>query len=697
MDFVNVLLSILGIGFLIFVHELGHFLAAKKVGIRVETFALGFQPTIFGWKARILAIQRGETEYVIGLLPFGGYVKMAGEELSDPRTGSSDEYASKSPSQRAFVLVAGAAMNLIFGFLLFMLAFSMGVPFLGTRVGLVESGSPAWNAGLRPGDRITAVDDDPKQDFTDLRTTIALSGEDEDLRLTVDRVAADGSTRELEVSVRPELQPTLGILTIGVAPASDRTLIDVPDGSLAAEAGVRTGDTIVRVRLEAGGDRLELPVGPTADFEILTIQRFLRTFAEGVVELDLRNGEEPLRTVRIPFGGGETRSGPPSVGIVVATRRVLAVQPGSPAEGRFPLGSEVLAIDGSPITTFDLWSIAERSGGDTPVRLTFSDGTEGEFEPAELIPWLGHDLELGGAAPRVTRLASGGAGRQLGLEVGDRVDRVGNTIVTDSYETGARLSPGTEVVWTRPDGERRTGRVPAGEALPLGVDLASAPVVGRVFPGGPAEEIGVLPGDRIVRAGGLELASWDQFFDVIAAVRGNKDGKALSFDVERAGETVAFEAELRPLYGADEIGLAPMYELVRLQTGLVGAIGEGWDQTIVWGKRIFMMIGALVRQEVSPKNLAGPVGIVHIGQSVAREGISKLIFVLAMISVNLGIFNLLPFPILDGGHLLFLLIEKIKGSPVDENVQGWVHLVAFVMLIGLAIFVTYHDILRLAG
>ena len=127
MDILNVFLSILGIGFLIFVHELGHFLAAKKVGIRVETFALGFQPTIFGWKARLLAIQRGETEYVIGLLPFGGYVKMAGEELDDPRTGSSDEYASKNPSQRAFVLVAGAAMNLLFGFLLYMAAFSMGV------------------------------------------------------------------------------------------------------------------------------------------------------------------------------------------------------------------------------------------------------------------------------------------------------------------------------------------------------------------------------------------------------------------------------------------------------------------------------------------------------------------------------------------------------------------------------------------
>ena len=82
----NLLLAILGIGFLIFVHELGHFLAAKFVGVRVDTFAVGFQPTIFGWKARLLAFQYGETEYVIGLVPLGGYVKMAGEEPGEERT-----------------------------------------------------------------------------------------------------------------------------------------------------------------------------------------------------------------------------------------------------------------------------------------------------------------------------------------------------------------------------------------------------------------------------------------------------------------------------------------------------------------------------------------------------------------------------------------------------------------------------------
>jgi regulator of sigma E protease len=145
------------------------------------------------------------------------------------------------------------------------------------------------------------------------------------------------------------------------------------------------------------------------------------------------------------------------------------------------------------------------------------------------------------------------------------------------------------------------------------------------------------------------------------------------------------------------LGVGFPFDQVTIQTSLGEAVTEGWNQSVVWGKRIFLMLGALARQDVAPRNLAGPVGIVHIGKRVADEGFSKLLYVLAMISINLGVFNLLPFPILDGGHLLFLLIEKLKGSPVDERVQGLVHLGAFVILIGLALYVTYHDILRLFG
>ncbi len=93
-------------------------------------------------------------------------------------------------------------------------------------------------------------------------------------------------------------------------------------------------------------------------------------------------------------------------------------------------------------------------------------------------------------------------------------------------------------------------------------------------------------------------------------------------------------------------------------------------------------------------NLSGPVGIINVTKVMIAGGWGKTLFILALISLNLGIFNLFPFPILDGGHLVFLGIEKVKGSPVNEKFQYYAHLVAFVLLISLALFVTYHDIDR---
>ena len=189
------------------------------------------------------------------------------------------------------------------------------------------------------------------------------------------------------------------------------------------------------------------------------------------------------------------------------------------------------------------------------------------------------------------------------------------------------------------------------------------------------------------------MAHWSECQQALAEAARAKGDDPISFRVLRDGAEIELSAA--PERRSASLGVQWTLEEIEIRTSLGGAVSEGWNQTIVWGRRIFMMIGALARRDVAAKNLAGPVGIVHIGKRFAEQGITQLLFVLAMISINLGVFNLLPFPILDGGHLLFLLIEKIKGSPVSENIQGWVHFVAFILLISLALFVTYHDLLRL--
>jgi regulator of sigma E protease len=176
---------VLGVGALIFVHELGHFLAAKWAGVRVEVFSLGFGRRLFGFR-------RGDTDYRISLLPLGGYVRMLGQADDDPNQPATDDagdFRNKSPGKRFVILVAGVVMNLIFAAFAFVLAFGLGVQFTAAQVGTIEPGSPAARADLKAGDLITSIDGEEVLGFQDLQTLVALSSGE--LQLEVVR---DGKT-----------------------------------------------------------------------------------------------------------------------------------------------------------------------------------------------------------------------------------------------------------------------------------------------------------------------------------------------------------------------------------------------------------------------------------------------------------------------------------------------------------------------
>src|SRR5438477_2365825 len=145
---ITILAFVFVLGVLVFVHELGHFLAAKRVGIRVLKFQLGFNPTIFSFR-------RGDTEYGIGALPLGGYVKMAGENPEEARSGRDDEFLSKSKWERFQVLIMGPTMNLLLAFVLTAVVVYQGaeIPAYEDQpavVGSVAGGSPAAKSDIRP-------------------------------------------------------------------------------------------------------------------------------------------------------------------------------------------------------------------------------------------------------------------------------------------------------------------------------------------------------------------------------------------------------------------------------------------------------------------------------------------------------------------------------------------------------------------
>ena len=136
---------------LVVIHEFGHFIAAKKIGVRVEKFSLGFGPKLFSTK-------RKDTEYLISAVPLGGYIKMAGDEPGESLTGKSFEFLSRSVWERFLVIFAGPLMNYIFAFVLLVAVFMVGTPVTTTEIGMVMDGYPAKQAGLLAGDKIIAVD-----------------------------------------------------------------------------------------------------------------------------------------------------------------------------------------------------------------------------------------------------------------------------------------------------------------------------------------------------------------------------------------------------------------------------------------------------------------------------------------------------------------------------------------------------------
>ncbi len=148
---------VLGLGMVIFFHELGHFAVAKWCDVHVERFSIGIGPII--WSR-----QKGETEYALSALPFGGYVKMLGQDDMDPNQMTSDEiaenersYSAKKVWQRMAIISAGVIMNVITGFMFFAIAYRFGVVELVPMVGNVHAGSPAWEAGIRDGDMIRSI------------------------------------------------------------------------------------------------------------------------------------------------------------------------------------------------------------------------------------------------------------------------------------------------------------------------------------------------------------------------------------------------------------------------------------------------------------------------------------------------------------------------------------------------------------
>jgi membrane-associated protease RseP (regulator of RpoE activity) len=684
MGVLHVLGIVVGIGFLIFVHELGHFILAKIHGVRVDMFCLGFGRPLLKWK-------RGDTEYRLAWIPLGGFVKMAGEPLGEDRTGASDELTSKKPGQRLQIFAAGTAMNFLVAFPICILSFLVGRNLMDARVGEVPPfGSAEWEAGMTAGDRIVSVNGIPVDHLEMYKREILRAGAKQSIPVEVERgeppqrvaltLVADGAEK------------------LGAMPPSN--VIDrVKSGSPAAQAGLQAGDVVLELdgKTLLSGQELERIVwtspGKPLPVQVLrpaTGQTLSLTVTPAAKKDDAESLALDLRT---------------AVGEPV----VRKIHPLSRAKDSLAEGDRFLTINDREIRSDrDLRDILSALPEQTVTCQILRAGENRTFHCTARRSGLGRgtlDLLLGGAegVPALGDIPAGSKLDKAGSKMGDRILAVDGweNLTLANIEQNIQDNLGASIRFTigRADGAPVEVDLPletkADGKKRLAVDLLSAyPRLIEVPESWPLYAAGVRAGDRVLRVdlngdGTLEMCRTLSDLNRAAARK-----KPFPVEVEREGKPLTLTVTPGPIpHGEIQVGLR--YQSVFRRFGKREAVVLGTLEVFDMAKLTFQILGKIVKGEEKTSGMAGPIGIFHVSYNVIQQGVGNFLWLLGVIAVSLAIFNLLPIPILDGGHILFLLIEKIKGSPVGEKTMLRAQYAGLVLLLGLLLYVTSNDITRI--
>lgn len=702
----NVLSVAFGLGLVVFFHELGHFAVAKWCNVHVERFSIGIGPIL--WSR-----QKGETEYALSLLPLGGYVKMLGQDDMDPNQMTSSEiaenpraYSSKTVLQRMAIISAGVIMNVITGFLFFVIAYSAGLQEPSPVVGAVYNGFPAWNAGIRPGDTIQEVNGERVRTFIDIQEAIVLSSDE--LRVGVRR--ADGTSETLTIL---PMRSSLG-RTIGILPAlTTRMNTDIENPELISDAGLPAerasepflpGDNLVGIRPSpkaapvAGTPAAETAATadppdtatpnpePVVPIRLLPDLRYaLATYADREVTClveraaadgDADDAAKP-QTIEIRIPAQNVRS----LGFWMAMGPVRSIRSDSvAAKAGLKVGDTIQSVDGLvPGQNIDPLFLpvyfAQKAGHSVRVVVgrKSSDGpttAELTLVPSSLPGWS----ESPDDQTSSLTIPSIGAGYQVQTRIarilpGSEAERLG------SLQPATRIT-GIELL--HPDPGKGKPDALGDDERPVKVNLAeldkneenSAGTVADINWAWAFERIQRVPQRRIVlhfetpegEKGSATLQEFEQEKDWFLWIRGFHPSTWTSLEDLRKAESIG------------------------------EALHLGYARTRRNISNIYLSLRQLVRREVAPKSLSGPVAIARVSYRLAERGIFQLINFLGFLSINLAILNFLPIPILDGGHMVFLIWEGITRRKPSVRVVGWAHAAGLLFLLSLFSFVLWNDL-----
>jgi len=689
----------IALGLVIFVHELGHFAVAKLCGVKCEKFYLGFD--IYGLK--LAKFTYGETEYGIGILPLGGYVKMLGQEdnparvaeelerakmahqpgaehSSDPQAVAEEaerehhladvgvqgfdasgqpiynprSYMAKSVPQRMAIISAGVVMNVIFAFIVASIAYWIGIvgpDYSPVIVGGTSPGSPAWQADLRVDDEVIQIGGVQNPQFRELRNAVTLGNVDTGVDVELKR--ADTGTVETLNIIPDSLGP---IALIGLSgPRTLEVLVPEREGEF---DGVQLQST---PPLEDGDEIVSVNGQPATTFGDLS--RAMALHPDEPLKLEVLRGKTKNNDgekIAVEVAPRAMRT----LGLSMQMGPITAVQAGSPAAiaGLKP-GDRLLEIDGEPIEDPIRLADVLRSKAGQTVSLTIErkdeEGTQ-TIENVELRP----TTELASISDllNMSLIKQGQPVVVPALGVAYRVSNQVQAVAADGPAAG-KVSPGQKIVGAKiipPKDAQPAGRFEEIEFRFTEEDeQANFPTL--------LAAVQEFPADSTVE---LQLSDGSEVAEVETVTLGSQLASDW-FNPDRALITQPMDGKLRAT------SIAQALELGALET-----------------KDSLLMVFSFLQKlggQISPRMLGGPVTIFKVAKQQADAGISELLIFVCMLSANLAVINFLPIPVLDGGHMVFLALEGIRGKPVGERVLVAFQTAGFLFIVSLMAFVLALD------